>query len=88
MIGCVSDSFADEYIPCWQDIKSYKLADPSSFHYLNQSTCIKLDEISDAKEYLATRSAMNTVGITEQEQVSSLWIFQSTVEHVDVCIDF
>ncbi|XP_021303107.1 myosin-17 isoform X4 [Sorghum bicolor] len=51
-----------------EDIKSYKLADPSSFHYLNQSTCIKLDEISDAKEYLATRSAMNTVGITEQEQ--------------------
>ncbi|XP_023156085.1 myosin-11 isoform X10 [Zea mays] len=51
-----------------EDIKSYKLGDPSSFHYLNQSTCIKLDEISDAKEYLATRSAMNTVGITEQEQ--------------------
>ncbi|WVZ99419.1 hypothetical protein U9M48_044721 [Paspalum notatum var. saurae] len=51
-----------------EDIKRYKLADPSSFHYLNQSTCIKLDEISDAKEYLATRSAMNTVGITEQEQ--------------------
>nr|CAB3464604.1 unnamed protein product [Digitaria exilis] len=46
----------------------YKLADPSSFHYLNQSTCIKLDEISDAKEYLATRSAMNTVGISEEEQ--------------------
>jgi len=51
-----------------EDIKRYKLADPSSFHYLNQSTCIKLDEISDAKEYLATRSAMNTVGITKQEQ--------------------
>ncbi|CAL4902054.1 unnamed protein product [Urochloa decumbens] len=55
-------------ILCWQDIKRYKLADPSSFHYLNQSTCIKLEEINDAKEYLATRSAMNTVGITEQEQ--------------------
>ncbi|KAF8727395.1 hypothetical protein HU200_019000 [Digitaria exilis] len=51
-----------------EDIKRYKLADPSSFHYLNQSTCIKLDEISDAKEYLATRSAMNTVGISEEEQ--------------------
>jgi myosin heavy subunit len=88
MIGCVSDSFADEYICCWQDIKSYKLGDPSSFHYLNQSTCIKLDEISDAKEYLATRSAMNTVGITEQEQVSGLCIFRLIVEHVDMCIDF
>ncbi|KAK3138149.1 hypothetical protein QOZ80_5AG0365180 [Eleusine coracana subsp. coracana] len=51
-----------------EDIKRYKLADPSSFHYLNQSTCVKLDGISDAEEYLATRSAMNTVGITEQEQ--------------------
>ncbi|KAL6610563.1 hypothetical protein ACP70R_040532 [Stipagrostis hirtigluma subsp. patula] len=51
-----------------EDIKKYKLADPSSFHYLNQSTCIKVDGISDAEEYLATRSAMNTVGITEQEQ--------------------
>ncbi|XP_010231102.1 myosin-11 isoform X2 [Brachypodium distachyon] len=51
-----------------EDIKRYKLGDPSSFHYLNQSACIKVDGISDAEEYLATRSAMNTVGITEQEQ--------------------
>ncbi|KAG2600235.1 hypothetical protein PVAP13_5KG475400 [Panicum virgatum] len=46
----------------------YKLGDPSSFHYLNQSTCIKVDGINDAEEYLATRNAMDTVGITEQEQ--------------------
>ncbi|KAI4963743.1 hypothetical protein ZWY2020_010574, partial [Hordeum vulgare] len=51
-----------------EDIKRYKLDDPSSFHYLNQSSCIKVDGISDAEEYVATRSAMNTVGITEQEQ--------------------
>ncbi|XP_037473134.1 myosin-17-like isoform X2 [Triticum dicoccoides] len=51
-----------------EDIKRYKLGDPSSFHYLNQSSCIKVDGMSDAEEYLATRSAMNTVGITEQEQ--------------------
>ncbi|CAM0954276.1 unnamed protein product [Alopecurus aequalis] len=51
-----------------EEIKRYKLADPSSFHYLNQSACIKVDGMSDAEEYLATRSAMNTVGITEQEQ--------------------
>ena len=52
-----------------QDLKKYKLGDPSSFHYLNQSTCIKVDGINDAEEYLATRNAMDTVGITEQEQV-------------------
>uniref|UniRef100_A0ACD5T7Z5 Uncharacterized protein n=1 Tax=Avena sativa TaxID=4498 RepID=A0ACD5T7Z5_AVESA len=51
-----------------EDIKRYKLGDPSSFHYLNQSACIKVDGMSDAEEYLATRSAMNTVGITEEEQ--------------------
>ncbi|KAJ1285098.1 hypothetical protein BS78_03G254900 [Paspalum vaginatum] len=51
-----------------EDLKKYKLGDPSSFHYLNQSACIKVDGINDAEEYLATRNAMDTVGITEQEQ--------------------
>ncbi|RCV27044.1 hypothetical protein SETIT_5G294200v2 [Setaria italica] len=51
-----------------EDLKKYKLGDPSSFHYLNQSACIKVDGINDAEEYLATRNAMYTVGITEQEQ--------------------
>lgn len=52
-----------------QDLKKYKLGDPSSFHYLNQSACIQVDGINDAEEYLATRNAMDTVGITDQEQV-------------------
>lgn len=52
-----------------QDIKRYKLGDPSSFHYLNQSSCIRVDGINDAEEYLVTRNAMDTVGIIEQEQV-------------------
>uniref|UniRef100_A0A0D9V4W4 Myosin motor domain-containing protein n=1 Tax=Leersia perrieri TaxID=77586 RepID=A0A0D9V4W4_9ORYZ len=51
-----------------EDTKRYKLGDPSSFHYLNQSSCIKVDGINDAEEYLITRNAMDTVGITEQEQ--------------------
>ncbi|TVU35329.1 hypothetical protein EJB05_17214 [Eragrostis curvula] len=51
-----------------EHLKKYKLGDPSSFHYLNQSACIKVDGINDAEEYLATRNAMETVGITEQEQ--------------------
>ncbi|XP_021313171.1 myosin-17 isoform X6 [Sorghum bicolor] len=51
-----------------EDLKKYKLGDPSSFHYLNQSACIKVDGINDAEEYLATRNAMDTVGITDQEQ--------------------
>ncbi|KAM0828312.1 hypothetical protein ACQ4PT_067633 [Festuca glaucescens] len=51
-----------------EDIKKYKLGDPSSFHYLNQSSCIRVDGINDAEEYLATRNAMDMVGITEKEQ--------------------
>lgn len=52
-----------------QEREKYKLGSPESFHYLNQSKCYKLDEINDAEEYLATRRAMDIVGISEGEQV-------------------
>lgn len=53
----------------WQDIERYKLGNPKSFHYLNQSNCFKLDGVDDAEEYIATRRAMDIVGISVQEQV-------------------
>lgn len=53
----------------FQEIERYKLGDPSSFHYLNQSNSYELDNIDDRREYLATRTAMSVVGITEEEQV-------------------
>ncbi|XP_047151066.1 myosin-7-like, partial [Vigna umbellata] len=46
----------------------YKLGDPRKFHYLNQSNCIELDGLDDSKEYLATRRAMEVVGISGDEQ--------------------
>lgn len=52
-----------------QDTQRYKLADARSFHYLNQSSCIEVEGINDAEEYLATRRAMDIVGINEEEQV-------------------
>lgn len=52
-----------------QERDKYKLGSPESFHYLNQSKCYKLDGVSDAEEYLATRRAMDIVGISEDEQV-------------------
>ncbi|XP_062206682.1 myosin-17-like isoform X7 [Phragmites australis] len=64
-----------------EDLKKYKLGDPSSFHYLNQSACIKVDGINDAEEYLATRTAMDTVGITEQEQ-EAIFRVVATVLHL------
>jgi myosin-5 len=51
-----------------EDIKKYKLENPHKFHYLNQSSCYKLDGVDDASEYLETRRAMDVVGISNEEQ--------------------
>ncbi|KAF8042929.1 hypothetical protein BT93_A1303 [Corymbia citriodora subsp. variegata] len=53
-----------------EEIEKYKLGNPESFHYLNQSNCYQLDGVNDAEEYLAIRRAMNVVGISEDEQNS------------------
>ncbi|KAI3984772.1 hypothetical protein MKX01_039389, partial [Papaver californicum] len=51
-----------------EEIEKYKLGNPKSFHYLNQSNCYELVGVSDARDYLATRRAMDIVGISEKEQ--------------------
>ncbi|XP_010526481.1 PREDICTED: myosin-14 isoform X1 [Tarenaya hassleriana] len=51
-----------------EEVKKLKLADPRTFHYLNQSNCIELDGLDDSKEYLETRKAMDVVGISSEEQ--------------------
>ncbi|MBA0673834.1 hypothetical protein Goari_015460, partial [Gossypium aridum] len=48
--------------------EKFKLGDPKSFHYLNQSDCYALDGVDDAQEYIATIRAMDVVGISEEEQ--------------------
>lgn len=58
-----------------QEIGKYKLGSPKTFHYLNQSSCYELVGVSDAHDYLATRRAMDIVGISQQDQVQS-WIPQ------------
>lgn len=50
-------------------MEKYKLGDPRSFHYLNQSNCYELVGINEAQDYLATRRAMGIVGISKEEQV-------------------
>ena len=45
------------------------MGNPKSFHYLNQSNCYELVGVSDAHDYLATRRAMDIVGISAKEQV-------------------
>ncbi|RHN49424.1 putative myosin ATPase [Medicago truncatula] len=51
-----------------EEIEKYKLGHPKTYHYLNQSKCYELADISDAREYLATRRAMDIVGISQKEQ--------------------
>ncbi|KAL3850022.1 hypothetical protein ACJIZ3_011904 [Penstemon smallii] len=51
-----------------EEIKKYKLENPRSFHYLNQSNCFELNGVDESKEYLATRKAMDTVGISSEDQ--------------------
>ncbi|KAK4418459.1 Myosin-6 [Sesamum alatum] len=51
-----------------EDIQKYKLGNPRTFHYLNQSNCYELNGVDDSKEYIATRKAMDTVGISSEEQ--------------------
>lgn len=53
----------------YQERERYKLGNPRSFHYLNQSNCYELEGVSDAHDYLTTRRAMDIVGISEKEQV-------------------
>ncbi|KAH9729480.1 Myosin-16 [Citrus sinensis] len=50
------------------EIERYKLGNPTSFHYLNQSNCYELVGVNDANDYLATRRAMDVIGISRKEQ--------------------
>ncbi|MED6197401.1 hypothetical protein PIB30_056154, partial [Stylosanthes scabra] len=51
-----------------EEIEKYKLGSPKTFHYLNQSKCYELADVSDAREFLATRRAMDIVGISQKDQ--------------------
>uniref|UniRef100_A0A7N0UBG2 Myosin-6-like n=1 Tax=Kalanchoe fedtschenkoi TaxID=63787 RepID=A0A7N0UBG2_KALFE len=51
-----------------EDLKKYKLGNPRTFHYLNQSNCFELASVDDAKEYLDTRRAMDVVGMSSDDQ--------------------
>ncbi|XP_037458171.1 myosin-11-like [Triticum dicoccoides] len=51
-----------------EELDKYKLEHPRTYHYLNKSNCYDLVGVSDAREYLATRRAMDIVGISTQEQ--------------------
>uniref|UniRef100_M8BS99 Myosin-J heavy chain n=1 Tax=Aegilops tauschii TaxID=37682 RepID=M8BS99_AEGTA len=51
-----------------EDVKRFKVGNPRSFHYLNQTSCYEVANVDDAREYLETRNAMDIVGISQEEQ--------------------
>ncbi|KAM7521771.1 hypothetical protein LguiA_011673 [Lonicera macranthoides] len=51
-----------------EDLQRFKLGNPKSFHYLNQSNCYEIDGLDESKEYTITRRAMEVVGISSEEQ--------------------
>ncbi|XP_024543080.1 myosin-11 [Selaginella moellendorffii] len=51
-----------------EDVEKYKLGDPTTFHYLNQSNCYDLNGVSNSRDYAKTRRAMDVVGISPVEQ--------------------
>ncbi|RXH73031.1 hypothetical protein DVH24_012715 [Malus domestica] len=51
-----------------KDAEKYKLGHPSHFHYLNQSKTYELAGVSSAEEYTKTRTAMDIVGISREDQ--------------------
>ncbi|KAG9136116.1 hypothetical protein Leryth_003734 [Lithospermum erythrorhizon] len=51
-----------------EDVKRFKMGNPRTFRYLNQSNFYELDGVDDSEEYLETRRAMDVVGISDDEQ--------------------
>ncbi|WJX18339.1 Myosin-6 [Trifolium repens] len=49
-------------------VQKYKLGNPRTFHYLNQTNCYELEGYDEFKEYCDTRRAMDVVGISSEEQ--------------------
>ncbi|MCH79680.1 myosin-6-like [Trifolium medium] len=49
-------------------VQKYKLGNPRTFHYLNQTNCYELEGYDEYKEYCDTRRAMDVVGISSEEQ--------------------
>ncbi|KAD4384135.1 hypothetical protein E3N88_24303 [Mikania micrantha] len=51
-----------------EESEKYKVGNPRKFHYLNQSSFYELNGVDESKEYLATKKAMDVVGISSDEQ--------------------
>lgn len=70
----VNKNLATRYF--FQEVKKFKLGDPRTFHYLNQTNCYEVSNVDDAREYLETRNAMDIVGIGQESQVCLMTLYK------------
>ncbi|XP_065861006.1 myosin-11-like isoform X2 [Euphorbia lathyris] len=68
-----------------EEIEKYKLGNPKSFHYLNQSNCYELADINDAQDYLLTRRAMDIIGMSEKEQEAIFRVVAAILHLGNIC---
>jgi len=65
--------------------QQYQLYSPENFHYMNQSNCYNVDDIDDPRDFADTVKAMNTIGISQQEQ-DAIFAIVSGILHVgNIC---
>ena len=69
-----------------QDVKKFKVGDPRTFHYLNQTNCYEVANVDDSREYLETRNAMDVVGINQDEQVC-VCVTQNSLKMADIFLN-
>ncbi|KAK3439717.1 hypothetical protein EUGRSUZ_B00072 [Eucalyptus grandis] len=71
-----------------EDIVKFKLGDPRTFHYLNQSNCYEVANVDDAREYWETRNATDIVGISQDEQDAIFRVVAAILHLGNLCINF
>lgn len=63
-------------------MKKFKVSDPRTFRYLNQTNCYEVAHVDDAREYIETRNAMDVVGINQEEQVDFWFVNLEWIKHI------
>jgi myosin-5 len=64
-----------------EEAKKFKVGDPRTFHYLNQTNCYEVSNVDDAREYLETRNAMDIVGIGQEAQDAIFRVVAAILHH-------
>ncbi|EGC40078.1 class VII unconventional myosin [Dictyostelium purpureum] len=63
-----------------QELKEkLKLGEPEDYHYLNQSGCIRIDNINDVEDFEHVKYAMNVLGLPEDKQTTIFSIISAVL---------